>query len=263
MLPSNRTVKQAWIWALGINIVVFAILWVVLVRMPLPTKATTPDRDSGSAISDQSDPGGTFGQISRLVGDDSANNGDDSDDGSDVVPDEIPEPDTPPVQPEPVSAEPVSTTPDAPSTTPAPERWINEFYVGPDPALSFATRLNPDGSPRPHPSNLDWYKGPAYDDESTRLSRDDINIPVPDLFFAKKDLPNEYRQYNHTLTLRVRLDSRGRIQGEPEIVESSGYPTVDRITIDKIKNEVSFAPATRKDNGQPVPVVLPLLVFWN
>jgi hypothetical protein len=254
MLPSNRSVKQAWLWALGVNIVVFGVLWFVLVRIPLPTQAKSPESSGGTVSVNEQDPGGSFGEMTKLFGDEATVEG------------ETP-PEPGPAATEPVAEEPQSETASMtspPETAPESESaWIDEFYLGPDPAISFAPRLNPDGTPRSLPSDLDWYKGPAYDDDSTRLSEENINIPVPDLNFSKNDLPESYRNYNHNLTLRVRLDSRGHVQGEPEIIESSGYPAVDRITIDKIKNDVNFPPATRKDNGEPVPVVLYLPVMWN
>ncbi len=254
MIQSQKTVKQAWMWAIAINVVIFAILWIVLARMPLSSRAVVQEPDTPS----EQDPGDTFGHMDRLIGSESV-----AEDEGIQVPDEI-EVETGDEAAVPVETE-IPVEIDVPVENVIPEvrdQWIDEFYLSADPALSFAPRLNEDGTPRSHPTDLPWFKGPEYGDAGGAIDVANLNVP-PAISWSKDDLPDEMSDHNYELSVRIVLDTRGRLTSEPMIVRSSQSHEVDRITIDRIVDEQTFAPVTRKDTGQPVAVTLNLPVFWN
>ena len=90
------------------------------------------------------------------------------------------------------------------------------------------------------------------------MNPDDYNLPTMEQDeLEKSDLPQEIRNFNFSLVVEFNLDARGR-PSNPKILTSSGNPTVDQITVQEIMR-YNFMPATRKDNGQPVAI----LMFWN
>ncbi len=240
MRPSPRNTKQAWIWATGVNLVVFVLLWIWLTQLPLPTEATPQPLDSTDTPVDDQGAGGAFGQMTHLVGD------------------------SPTAEDEGLNGGPEDESADSSPVPGEPAEWINEFYLDRGPVLSFSPRLNPDGSPRPHPTDLDWFKGPTYEDNDSIIDTENLKLPeMSPQTFSKLDLPEELRELNFHLTVHIRLDSRGRVQGIPQIIHGSGSRIVDQITISKIMTEVSFTPATRKDTGEPVSVLIPQPIFWE
>jgi hypothetical protein len=231
---TDRKTGQVWLWAAIINLMVFVLLWIGFLKIPAPATSGHNQIASGN----EQGAGNTFGQMTHLVGNESIA-------GNEPV-----------VQP--------GTEMPPLSNESQPGQWINEFYLDRGPAISFAPRLNPDGSPRSLPDNQEWVKSPTYENQETTLSAEDLNPAVMNPpFFSKSDLPVEFRNFNYQLTVRVRLDARGRVVGRPNIVRGSSNPVVDQATIDKIMNEVTFTPATRKDTGQPVPSEPEIPVFWN
>ena len=232
---THRNRAQAWIWAIAINIVVFVFAWVALARIPAPQKSTNVAQADGAS----GGPGETFGQMTHLMGDSSTS-------------------ETEPLPP---------TGEGAPAETGAgtgAQTRIGEFYLDRGPALSFAPRLNPDGTPRPHPTNLDRVKAPTYEDQDVAYSSENCNPPImsPD-YFSKLDLPDELRDLNFDLTVRIDLDARGHVLGRPQIIQGSGHPLVDRLTIDKIMNEARFTPATRMDTGEPIRSTTNFTIWWR
>jgi len=236
---SHRNRIQAWGWAAAITAVIFVIVWVGLSRIPVPTR-TTAAADSGRST--ETGPGGAFGEMTRLVGDTSI-----AEDESLPAPVELPE-----------GVNPAQTV-----VTQEPEAWISEFYLDRGPALSFAPRLNPDGTPRSHPSNLDRVKAPTYEDSDTGVSPENVDWPImTPQYFSKTDLPEELRDLNFSVTVRLSIDARGRVLGVPQIVRSSGHTLVDQLTIQKIMNEASFTPGTRKDTGEPIMTQPDYTIYW-
>ena len=237
----NRTTST--IWAVGINVVVFAILWYAFQAIPTPARTEPVVADSG--------PGGTFGQYTHLIGDDTADN---------TQPDE----EISVAETEGDVTGDTEVTEDVETSDQPPDIvWIDEFYLDRGPALSFSPRLNPDGTFQAHPYNPDREKAPTYQDQQRQYSPDELNWPVmtPGRF-SKLDLPEELRGYNLMLTVQIHLDARGNLLGEPVIVRGSGHPLVDQLTIEKIKNEATFTHASLISTGEPVPLEFPLPVFW-
>lgn len=250
---TQRNRAQAWIWAFCINIVVFGFAWVALARLPDPAERV----QVGQLDEERGGPGGTFGQMTHLMGDSSVSEPepvieDDEEGAPGSIP--LPEPDE----------RPEGIDPGETIVTEEPEEWIREFYLDRGPALSFAPRLNPDGTPRPHPTDLDRIKAPTYEDQDLNYSSENCEPPImsPD-YFSKFDLPDELRDLNFDLTVRIRLDARGRILGRPQIIRSSGHPLVDNLTIEKIMEEADFTPATRRDTGEPVPSTTNFTIWWR
>ena len=226
METTDRKAGQAWLWAAAINLVVFILLWFAFAKIPAPGTRVVAAPEAG--------PGNTFGQMTHLMGNEST---------------PVPEPVISPVR-----------EPSAQSEG----QWVDEFYLDRGPAVSFAPRLNADGTPRAIPNDQEWVKSPTYEDEGAALSAEDINMPqMNPSTFSKADLPAEFRNANYQLTVRVRIDARGRVVGRPSVIRGSSNPVVDQATIDKIMNEVTFTPGTRKDNGQPVACQTDIPIFWT
>jgi len=226
MQATGKNGLQAWIWAIVINLLVFALIWFAFLKIPI--SGTVADQPDTPPVG----PGSTFGQMTHLISVEES-----------VVADDLP----------------VTT-----AQTEIEFQWISEFYLDRGPALSYAPRLNSDGSARPHPPDQDWAKSPTYEDDDTQLTADDINYPVvTPQYFSKRDLPAEFRDLNFDLTVSIHLDTRGHVIGVPEIIRGSGHRVVDEITVDKIMNEATFTPATRKDTGQPVRVRIPFPIWWR
>jgi len=127
--------------------------------------------------------------------------------------------------------------------------------------------LNDDGTPRSHPSDLEWAKSPTYEEEnSLTITSEDYNPPTmtpPE--FSILDLPEEYHEIEDDITLyvTVHLDARGNLLGPPVVSDGSGNRLVDELTVEKLMTDVTFTPATRKDNGQPIPMRTILLIVWD
>lgn len=294
MVHSDNKKITNYVWAFGINLVVFVIIWYAFGTIPMPAKpddGTPPLNGEGIPIADTG-PGETFGQVTHLVGDSPDANGSIEGDPSidEGEPIETSAPEEPVTEEEPIteeeplevveeSPEPVEaveespepleaveepvTPPDEPDQHPT-EVWIDEFYLDRGPALSFAPRLNPDGTPRPHPFNPDRDKAPTYEDQQTHYAPGELNWPVmtPDNF-PKQDLPEELREFNLVLTVQVHIDGRGKLLSDPVLVQGSGHPIVDELTLDKIKNQVSFTNASVIATGEPVPLKFVVTVFWE
>jgi outer membrane biosynthesis protein TonB len=264
MTQRNRT--QAWIWAICINIIVFAFAWVALARLP------EPSANAERIAEEPEGPGGAFSQMTHHMGDSSVSEteplpAEPVEGAQTEAPEEANEPQEtePGAIPLPVTNElPQGVNPSETVVSEEPEEWISEFYLDRGPALSFAPRLNPDGTVRPHPTDLDRVKAPTYEDQELNYSSENCDPPImsPD-YFSKLDLPDELRDLNFDLTVRIRLDARGRILGRPQIIRSSGSPLVDRLTLEKITNEAGFTPATRRDTGQPVPSTTIFPIWWR
>jgi outer membrane biosynthesis protein TonB len=264
MTQRNRT--QAWIWAICINIIVFAFAWVALARLP------EPSANAARIAEEPEGPGGAFSQMTHHMGDSSVSEteplpAEPVEGAQTEAPEEANEPEEtePGAIPLPVTNElPQGVNPSETVVSEEPEEWISEFYLDRGPALSFAPRLNPDGTVRPHPTDLDRVKAPTYEDQELNYSSENCDPPImsPD-YFSKLDLPDELRDLNFDLTVRIRLDARGRILGRPQIIRSSGSPLVDRLTLEKITNEAGFTPATRRDTGQPVPSTTIFPIWWR
>jgi len=239
MAGNQRHTTRAWGWAVAANVVIFAILWILLSNIDAP-EIRSADTDNGSGSGSSStgitDPGAAFGQLDQSVGDRSTSNGE------------------PSVE---------NATEDETYIMETGHDWTDEFYLDSGPPLSFAPRLNEDGTPRPHINEEGLYKSPTYEDEAATYNAEDLIPPImtPDVF-SRLDLPEEFREMNLSLTVKVRLDARGNVRGTPEIIRSSGQPVVDQITVNKILNEVNFTPAERQDTGQPVPVYTQLWIRW-
>lgn len=280
MVQSDNKKIANYVWAVGINLVVFAFIWYALGTIPMPAKPdddTPPLNGDGTAIADTG-PGETFGQLTHLVGNDSIEGDLSTDEGESI---ETPAVEEPVTEEEPVetveeSPEPVETVeepvqaveepviPPDELDQPAAEIWIDEFFLDRGPALSFAPRLNPDGTPRPHPFNPDREKAPTYEDQQAQYAPGELNWPVmtPNNF-PKQDLPEELREYNLVLTVQVHIDGRGKLLSDPVLVQGSGHPIVDELTLDKIKNQVSFTNASVIATGEPVPLKFVVTVFWE
>jgi hypothetical protein len=254
MYKREKTRTTSFVWAAGINIVVFVLLWYVFGAIPMPAKPMP--------ASTSNEPGETFGQYTHLIGDQTTD--------SNVIPEQTtvvaPAPDdtgletSSTVQPDTstISTADVETVTGIPS-----EVWIDEFYLDRGPALSFSPRLNSDGTLRAHPYNPDRIKAPTYEDQRTHFTSDEIILPVmTPARFSKLDLPEELRDFNLVLTVRVNLDARGNLLSDPVIVRSSGHPLVDQMTIEKIKNEASFTNASLIATGEPISLQFHLTVFW-
>ena len=100
-------------WAIGINLVVFVLLGVAFAKIPAPqARQATPK---------------TPAIQNKVTGS--------------------------PIQPLPIANPPSQPPVSQARTSPPPTKgqWINEFYLDRGPAISFAPRLNPDGSPRSLP----------------------------------------------------------------------------------------------------------------
>ena len=257
MVQTSRNQRQAWSWAIIVNLIVFGVLWVMLLRMPEPIRATTePSGRPGEPGSTETSPGGAFGQMTHLMGEGSTAEGEGLGVSSEQPQVPVNQPETP-LPP----AEPAEAGETAPSR--GTGQWVDEFYLDQGPALSFAPRLNPDGTPRGHPQKPDRVKAPTYEDFDTNLDVSMFNLPeMTPNEFSKYDLPEELRDFNFDLAVRINLDRRGRVQGRPQIVRSSGSRLVDQATIDKIINDARFTPATRKGTGEPVPCTLNWPIFW-
>ncbi len=226
--------SKAWGWAIGINLVVFIILWFVFIRIPVPVHSEQDPPDEPG-------PGGTFGQLTHLVGD--------STDQSTSAEDDIP-----------AETVPIDTDEDE-----QPGKWLfHEFYLDRGPIVSFAPRLNPDGSLRQHPASDNRVKAPTYEDEDATFNSEDFYPPLMSpQFFSKLDLPEEYRELDFDLTVMIHVDARGRVLGVPEIIRSSGHHAVDEIVIQKIMHDVTFTPATHKETGEPRTVYVPQPIFFE
>jgi len=233
----ERKTGQSWAWAIGINLVVFLLLWGALIRIPPPSQAAPKTakqpKDAGTI---DTGPGNTFGQITQHTGSASTAGG-----GGDNA---------------------LQNT----SATGSGQagQWINEFYLDLGPAISFAPRLNPDGTPRSLPGNQEFTKAPTYEDEDKTLTPENTNPPkMNPKMFSKAELPEELRKYTYQLTVQVQIDARGKVEGRPVILKGSNIPMVDQLTIKKIMNDVKFTPASRKDTGQPVRAKVEIPIFWN
>jgi hypothetical protein len=236
MQSKESRTGQAWLWAAGINLVVFGFLWMIFLRVPAPSTAAGGGDDQ---VAMSAGAGETFGQMTHLVGQSPGWNGSGIQ-TSDGNPQE------------------------GPLVQNRSEVWIDEFYLDRGPAISFAPRLNPDGTPRSIPSDQQFTKGPTYEDQDTLISSEDINFAqMNPSFFPKSDLPEEFRQYNYRLSVQVEIDASGHVVGTPVIVRSSSNPVVDQLTIDKIMHEATFTPATRKDNRRPVPSNAVILIIYQ
>jgi hypothetical protein len=229
---TDKRIGPAWIWAIGINLVAFVLIGVALAKIPAPQAHQAAGTNATQA------PGATFGQMTQLIG------------GQ-------------PAQPANAAQQPSTLQTPPTGVGQASNQWIDEFYLDRGPAISFAPRLNPDGTPRSLPTDQTMFKSPTYEDQATTISLEDINYPTMNPpTFHKSELPPELRNFTYTLTVRVSLDARGR-PGKPEILTSSGNPYVDQFILQKIAHSVTFTPATRKDNGQPVPTTADFPIFWN
>lgn len=254
----NRNIST--IWAVGINLIVFVVLWYAFGTIPMPAQ-DGPDPVEVAETGDTG-PGETFGQYTHLIGD-----GPDETSTASV---ETSVADTesytiPPEQPVSVSSGDVEPLAENPPEEHEPAGvWIDEFYLDRGPALSFSPRLTPEGTFREHPYNPDRYKAPTYEDQVNQYPPEEINWPVmTPARFSKLDLPEELRDFNLILTVRIHLDARGNLLNDPVIVQESGHPLVDQITIDKIKNEASFTNASLIDTGEPISLEFHLTVFWE
>lgn len=293
MVHSDNKKITNYVWAVGINLVVFVIIWYAFGTIPMPAKPDDeipPLNGDSTAIADTG-PGETFGQLTHLVGNGSIEGDLSTDEGESI---ETPSPKEPVTEEEPVeiveeSPEPVEAVEESPEPVeaieeseepveaveepvissgdlnqPAAEIWINEFFLDRGPALSFAPRLNPDGTPRPHPFNPDREKAPTYEDQQAQYAPGELNWPVMTPGnFPKQDLPEELREYNLVLTVQVHIDGRGKLLSDPVLVQGSGHPIVDELTLDKIKNQVSFSNASVIASGEPVPLKFVVTVFWE
>jgi len=232
MDTTEKSGLRAWCWAIVINLVVFVVLWAVLGKIPAPAR------------SQETGPGGTFGQVTQLVD-----------------------------NPQPPLTTSTFDQPDIGASTASPDigtvalpdgRWFGEFYLDRGPLLSFAPRLNSDGTPREHPVVEGRVKAPTYEDEETVFNNDDYYPPVmTPQFFSKLDLPEEYRDLEFNMTVKVHIDARGRVLGVPQIIKGSGHMRVDEIVVNKMMHEVTFSPATRKDTGEPVSVFANQPIFFE
>jgi len=254
MISGEGSIRRSWIWAIGINLVFFTVLGIFLTRLPEPKISLVKNpADIPPGQQAPTGPGGTFGQMTHLIGDMSTSNGE----GISGT--------TTPIQNE---NETQSNLPNnaqiaESAQKQANDQWVTEFYLDKGPPISFAVRLNPDGTPRPHPTEPERMKAPTYESPDSTVTTDDINLPVMNpQFFSKRDLPDEFRSSNLELTVRIRLDRRGRVQGTPKIIKGSGSTTVDTITLTKITDEVTFTPATRKSTGEPIEVTLDWPIYW-
>lgn len=230
---------QIWGIAIVINVIVFTVLWFMIqaagatrVARTNPPVQYNPNNTTA---------GGSFGQITRIVGDSSVADVESDVNGA-LADDAIP------VQPS------------------TPQAWVGEFYLDRGPALSFAPRVNSDGSPRTHPSSVGYFKAPTYEGTDNTLKPEDINSPVMSPpRFSKRDLPEEYRGHEIDMTVRIHIDARGRVLGMPVVVKSSGSQYIDRFVVNRIMDPefVTFTPATRKDTGEPVPSQPYFPIFWD
>jgi len=276
----NR-IYQAWIWAIVINAIIFGALQVFLMKTvtkadvepePPVTIAEVPVDDTG--------PGGTFGQITHLI-DDTSTPGDISDASEGDIEEpvvveetEIPEEDTP-VE-EPVDEDDTWEIPEAEDTSgvtvtgvdePVVEEqtWHHhEFYLDRGELISFAPRLNEDGSLRAQTTRDGRPKAPTYEDLDETFDADDLTPPkMEPEYFSSADLPEEYRDLDFDIRLRIHVNSRGRVLGTPEIIRGSGYDDIDRYVINKILNDVTFQPARQKDTGEPKTVWVVQPIFFE
>lgn len=237
----KKTNNQIWIIAAGINLVIFLLLWLAFLRIPAPSKPSKPEKPSNITPIGSVNPslGNSFGQNPNIADTSSVP----SIEGS-IFPDK--------------------NLTDLNTSSKSPDTWVNEFYLDKTPVLSFAPRLNPDGSPKSLQSDSSYSKAPSFEDQDTILTSENTNPPsMNPPFLSKKDLPKELRDFNYNLTVRINLDARGRVLGKPIIIKSSGNPTIDQLTIDKIMTEVKFSPATAKETGKPVPTQWDLPIFWD
>jgi hypothetical protein len=234
MQTVERKTGQAWIWAIGINLVVFILLYMVLLKVPAPSQdkiatAKQPERTQPS----EPGAGNTFGSITQHMG-------------------------------APSTVAPEGNQGGNPTTGQKSGQWIGEFYLDLGPAISFSPRLNPDGTPRSIPSDQVYTKSPTYEDEDKTLTPENTNGPkMNPQMFSKIELPPELRNSNYQLTVQVWVDARGRVEGTPVVLKTSSNATVDKITIQKLMTNVTFTPATRKDTGQPVRIKVEIPIFWN
>ncbi|MCX6646040.1 MAG: hypothetical protein NTY09_06755 [bacterium] len=264
MANREKSRTTSTIWAIGINLVVFAILWYVFGAIPAPAR-TIPI----PVIADNG-PGESFGQYTHLIGDAPVDSTAGVEGISAVQPEgNISANSDTDIPPDVADVIPPAAMNDIPPTTGPPELvtpgvWIDEFYLDRGPGLSLSPRLNPDGTFREHPYNSEREKAPTYEDQRTQFPPEELNWPVmtPERF-SKLDLPEELRDYNLVLTVQVHLDARGNLLSEPVIVRSSGYPLVDQLTIQKIKDEASFTNASLIATGEPVSLQFHLTVFWD
>ncbi|HEX9745289.1 MAG TPA: hypothetical protein VGB30_07665 [bacterium] len=245
MKDSSSKSGTAWLWAVVINGVVFTLLWFVL--QTYSGSIASADKN-GIDIASNTTPGGGFGQITRIVGDESTYEGDNA-----VNIPAVENPST-------------SDQGSGPSGSSDPV-WIDEFYLDLGPALSFSPRVNDDGSPRSHPSDQVYFKSPTYEDLGRYVDVSEINVPVMNpQFFSKRELPEEFRERNiGSMSVSIQIDARGRVVGVPRIVDGSGFPYVDQFVVNKLVDpkQVTFTPATRIDTREPVRSNIVWPIFWE
>ena len=292
MSNSQNRGYQAWIWAIIINAALFGLVYVFVVK-PIIAADTNPDNEIIADLpADDTGPGETFGQLTHLVDDTTPHDEStaaepDIDESTAAEPDieEITTPgediavESPPVEETPVIEDSgsweIPEDPDTPLTDPAaPEtverieegqRWYhNEFYLDRGELISFAPRLNTDGTLREQETVNGRPKAPTYEDVDETFDSDDHIPPgMEPSSFSSAELPDEYQDIEFDIRVRIHLDARGRVLGTPEFVRSSGYADVDRWVMYKILNDVSFEPARRKDTGEPKTVWVVQPIFFE
>jgi len=265
---------QAWIWAIVINAIIFGVFQFVVLGSV--TKADNR-RDINDTIADtqtgsESGPGGTFGQLTHIIGD--SGTPDEGSNESEAGSEETTAPDDaaadmgetewqiPEVGDE---TDTVATVTDIGEPVLEEQTWFhNEFYLDRGEIISLAPRLNPDGSLMKQTVRDGRPKAPVYENiEETFNSEDYVPPRMTPSFFPRADLPDEYRDMDFDIRLRIHLDSRGRVLGTPEIIKGSGYADIDNYVVDKILNDVTFEPARRKDTGEPATVEVVQPIFFE
>ena len=265
---------QAWIWAIVINAIIFGVFQFVVLGAVTKADDKTDGRDRTAVTSTdtESGPGGTFGQLTHIIGDSTT-----PDAGSDTPepgPEETAAPDdtassagetewqVPEVGDE---TDTTATVTNIGEPVLEEQTWFhNEFYLDRGELISLAPRLNPDGSLMKQTVRDGRPKAPVYENvEETFNSEDYVPPLMTPSFFPRADLPDEYRDMDFDIRLRIHLDSRGRVLGTPEIIKGSGIASIDNYVMNKILNDVTFEPARRKDTGEPATVEVVQPIFFE
>ncbi len=254
---SRDNSPKAWGWAFALNLVIFSLIWFGITRMPAPVQSeinqgTTPD-DLPVSIAQTPDL-----PVSVIDPEDISSQPEDIAAPPTDSPLSVLDPDILEVDPgedsEPSAIEPAEQ----------PGQWIDEFYLDRGPVISLAPRVNPDGSPRTHPLVDDRPKAPTYEDRDDVFNIDEYTLPkMNPQVFSRMDLPEEYREMDFDITVRLHIDARGRLLGTPEFKRRSGIRAVDNLVIEKLMNEVTFEASRHKVTGTPITVYIRQPIFFE
>jgi hypothetical protein len=97
--------------------------------------------------------------------------------------------------------------------------------------------------------------------ESVANVSENYDLPEFKNIFNSDFLPAGYRGSEYIVTVKLDIGANGVLNGEPEIVVSSGQEIVDDETITRLK-KLKFTPAMNTSTGEAIGAVVTTRIFW-